>query len=311
MMIAPKKSELIDIADLDCIYLSYQEPQKENIWIQVSNLIPWAKRVDGIQGFDAAHKAAASQSETERFILIDGDTVPYQHFFSQQLAIPEYLKKHVFRWKSVNYINGLMYGNGGISCWTREFALNMQTHELSTRLGQNIEFCHEPHYTSMHNVYGVTYPNGNEISAFRAGFREGVKMCLLNGQRPNMINFEEIAHSKNLDKLKIWHNIGSDVPHGKMAQFGARLGTYMTVLEPDWDYTEIKSYDAIDKFYEEYHISRYDEIGELLENRLGLPIFNYTAEQSKFFKHYYKQTYFPGEIMDTEIDVINKLEGQI
>ena len=65
---------LIDIADLDCIYLSYDEPQKEDFWVKISNDVPWAKRIDGVQGSDAAHKAAAQASETERFILIDGDT---------------------------------------------------------------------------------------------------------------------------------------------------------------------------------------------------------------------------------------------
>ena len=70
----------IDIADLDCIYLSYDEPQKEEFWVKILNMVPWAKRVDGVKGSDAAHKAAADASSTERFILIDGDNLPDEKF---------------------------------------------------------------------------------------------------------------------------------------------------------------------------------------------------------------------------------------
>ncbi len=63
----------VDIADLDCIYLSYDEPQREEFWIKIRNMVPWARRVDGVLGSDAAHKAAAQASSTDRFILIDGD----------------------------------------------------------------------------------------------------------------------------------------------------------------------------------------------------------------------------------------------
>ena len=80
---------LVDVADLDCIYLSYDEPQKEEFWIEIQNLVPWAKRIDGVEGSDAAHKAAAAASDTERFILIDGDNIPDANFFDLQLDIPK------------------------------------------------------------------------------------------------------------------------------------------------------------------------------------------------------------------------------
>jgi len=63
----------VEIRDLDVIYLTYDEPQREEFWLKIVNAIPWAKRVDGVYGSDAAHKAAANASETERFIIIDGD----------------------------------------------------------------------------------------------------------------------------------------------------------------------------------------------------------------------------------------------
>ena len=40
--------EKIEICDLDVIYLSYDEPKKEEFWIKIQNMVPWAKRVDGV-----------------------------------------------------------------------------------------------------------------------------------------------------------------------------------------------------------------------------------------------------------------------
>jgi hypothetical protein len=91
----------IDVADLDCIYLTYDEPQKEEFWVKIRNMVPWAKRVDGVKGSDAAHKAAAAASDTERFILIDGDNMPYPEFFNQTLTFPTaHYERAVFRWNN-------------------------------------------------------------------------------------------------------------------------------------------------------------------------------------------------------------------
>jgi hypothetical protein len=40
----------IDIAELDCVYLTYDEPQKEEFWVKIRNMVPWAKRIDGVKG---------------------------------------------------------------------------------------------------------------------------------------------------------------------------------------------------------------------------------------------------------------------
>ena len=142
----------IDVADLDCIYLTYDEPDREENWLLIKNMVPWATRVDGIKGSDAAHKAAADASNTERFVLIDGDNLPTAEFFNQTLTFstPEW-EQAVFRWRARNHINGLMYGNGGLSSWTREFVQNMRTHEATDgRIETEVEFCFDPMYWPMH-----------------------------------------------------------------------------------------------------------------------------------------------------------------
>jgi len=101
--------DIIDVADLDCIYLSYDEPQKEEFWLKVKHMVPWAKRVDNVKGSDAAHKAAGEASDTERFILIDGDNMPEESFFNSQLDFTdkdEKFRQAQFRCKAINSING-------------------------------------------------------------------------------------------------------------------------------------------------------------------------------------------------------------
>jgi hypothetical protein len=190
----------IDIADLDVVYLSYDEPQKEEFWVKIRNLVPWAVRVDGIKGSDAAHKAAAAASTTERFILIDGDNLPDAEFFNQTLEFPnEQYDQAVYRWRARNHVNGLMYGNGGLSSWTKTFINNMRTHENTDgRAETEVEFCFDPLYWAMHDCYSTTYPNGDARHAWRAGFREGVKMCLNRGTKPSLKEFKNSVHQRNL-----------------------------------------------------------------------------------------------------------------
>ena len=191
----------IDIADLDCIYLTYDEPDKEKFWVDIKNIVPWVKRVDGVKGSDSAHKAAASASDTERFILIDGDNMPNEGFFDLSLELPNNeWEQAVFRWKARNHINGLTYGNGGISSWTRTFVNNMRTHENTDGQSETeVEFCFDPLYWAMYDCYSTTYPNATPFQAWRAGFREGVKMCLNRGKKPNITEFKQQVHHRNLD----------------------------------------------------------------------------------------------------------------
>ena len=286
--------EIVDVADLDCIYLTYDEPKKEETWIKIQNMVPWAKRVDGVKGSDAAHKAAAAASETERFILVDGDNIPDPGFFNLQLTLDDTNRDCVFRWKARNDINGLRYGNGGMSCWTREFVKTMQTHEATDGLEANdVEFCFYSNYWAMNDCYSTTYPNATPFQAWRAGFREGVKMCLDRGHRPTITEFETRVHSRNYDNLCIWQSIGADTEHGFWAIYGARLGTYYAMLR-DWDYRLVQDFDTLANLWTSFSQDGTDScisLGDTLRTRLGLPIVDMGAAESQFFKQHYKSNF--------------------
>lgn len=302
----------LDVADLDCIYLTYDEPQKEEFWVKIKNMVPWAKRVDGVKGSDAAHKAAAEASDTERFILIDGDNLPNPEFFNQTLTFetPEW-ERAVFRWRARNHINGLMYGNGGISSWTREFVRNMRTHENTDgRQETQVEFCFDPLYWPMYDCWSTTHPNGSPFQAWRAGFREGVKMCLDRGRRPTVSEFRDRVQQRNLDNLTIWHNVGADVEHGEWAMAGARQGTYMTMLT-NWDHKQVQDFDALKSLFkaDADPAQIISQTNDPLREQLDLPMNFLFPEQSRFFKHHYRNNWQNLGVMVREIDVIRQQEG--
>lgn len=290
----PKDTGTLDIADLDCVFLTYDEPRRDENWAKIKHMVPWARRVHGVKGSDAAHKAAAAASTTDRFVLIDGDNIPDAEFFDQQLVITKDNHDCVFRWKARNIINGLRYGNGGISCWPKSFVEHMQTHENTDGRAETlVEFCFDPKYWSMHDCYSTTYPNATPFQAWRAGFREGVKMCLDRGTRPALPEFQKRVHNRNMDHLTIWHSVGADVDNGFWAIYGARLGTQMTMLS-DWDYTKVQDFSELEQMWTVYQNHGPDEctdIGNTLRTRLGLDIVDLDPEPSAFFKKHYRSNF--------------------
>jgi hypothetical protein len=294
-------TQLIDIADLDVVYLTYDEPNKEATWIKIQNMVPWAQRVDGIKGSDAAHKAAADASSTDRFVLIDGDNIPDTEFFNLQLALDDTNKDCVFRWKARNTINGLMYGNGGLSCWTKEFVYAMKTHENTDGSEANdVEFCFYPNYWAMHDCYSTTYPNATPFQAWRAGFREGVKMTLHDGLRVPAAEIKERVWWHNLHRLRMWSTVGSHIENGNYAIHGARLGQWMTNCT-DWNYIDVRDFEILKDIYHDYAkpyedakgeglVEEIKSLGEKIKLELGFDYPYLSPAQSQYTVDLYNET---------------------
>ena len=279
----------VDITELDTIYLSYDEEQADRFWAIIKTEIPWAKRVHGVKGSDAAHKACAELSTTDRFILIDGDNLPDWRFFNLTLRLTPNNANNVFRWRAINSINNLSYGNGGLSSWTREFARTMKTHESSDGDDKTaIEFCYNPDYWAMYDCYSTTYPDASPKQAWRAGFREGVKLSLDQGSRIPKSEFTTRVEAGNMRHLRTWASVGRDVENGIWAILGARMGINRAMLT-DWDISNVQDFDYLNDMWED-SVSKYDpeyEARELLEDinwMLELDIPEMEADVSRLFK---------------------------
>jgi hypothetical protein len=286
------------IIDYDIIYLSYDEPNAEKNFADLLTKAPWAKRVHGVEGSDAAHKACAALSETDRFITVDGDNIIRPRFLQQELIIPagSDLEKSVISWCGKNEINGLMYGNGGLKCWPKEYVINMRTHENADadNVAAQVDFCWDLQYIQQNSCYSDVHNNATAHQAWRAGFREGVKMALDNGAKPSKEQFLK-GHWKNLHRLWIWLMVGADVENGDWAILGARAGLFMTMCT-EWNYVQVRDFKHLNDLWDtsfadiedvEYESNLY---GIKLINELEIPIAETPlgAQQSKFFKTVYQ-----------------------
>ena len=82
------------VLDYDIIYLSYDEPNAEKNYADLCKKIPWAKRVHGVKGSDAAHKACAELSESDRFITVDGDNIINPDFLTKSFNLDDHEDGH-------------------------------------------------------------------------------------------------------------------------------------------------------------------------------------------------------------------------
>ena len=290
------------IIDYDIIYLSYDEPNAEKNYADLLTKAPWAKRVHGVEGSDAAHKACAALSETDRFITVDGDNIIRPGFLEQEIDIPvgSDLEKSVISWCGKNEINDLMYGNGGLKCWPKEYVLNMRTHENADvdNTHAQVDFCWDLQYLQQTSCYSDVHNNATAQQAWRAGFREGVKLALDRGERVSKVDFLQKTHWRCLHMLYVWTMIGADAKNGDWAILGARAGLYKTMCT-DWDYIQVRDFEYLNNLWKDQFVAFegheiYDKsckYTNLLVSELGIPIDDpLSAGQSKFFKAVHQHT---------------------
>ena len=281
-------ADKVRISDLDFVYISFKEPNKEQNWADLKNKVPWAKRVDGVVGFDSAHKAAAELAETDFFISVDGDNIIDERFLLETLDWTKTKKKAVHRWRARNNINGLVYGNGGLVGWDKQTCLTMKTHENAETEENKIDFCWGVPHENLHNCYSTTVINATQQQAFVAGYREGVKMSTEKGKHISPDEFNKIWHT-NLRILSTWCTIGADVDNGKFAMLGARMGSFYTVVDHknnDFDVSDLEGMaDYFQSTVKPDHIdSELEMFGNSLRQQLDMPIAEYDEEESRFYR---------------------------
>jgi hypothetical protein len=225
----------------DVVFLSYDEPNAEENYQHLLSLKPKAKRIDGVKGSDAAHKAVADIVKTDRVIIVDGDNKITTNFFRFNV----YTKPHfdwtdyVFSYSSFNPVNNNCYGNGGIKCWPVHLLKEMRTHEA----GDSVDFQLDK-YLELNRIGSETIINQSPQQAFRAGFRDGMKL-LDSGEK----DFEKMDW-RNRERLYNWMHLGSDVKNGLWAIYGARLGAFL--LLRGYDIRVLNDFSQLDEIFEVY-----------------------------------------------------------
>jgi hypothetical protein len=326
-------SNIMPITEFDVVFISYDEPNADQNYQDLLEKCPWALRSHGVWGSDAAHKAAAALVNTERFITIDADNIVHSDFFNVELDMDQIGDNDVISWAGKNAVNGLVYGNGGIKCWPVHVVNAMRTHEAAPQNDTHaqVDFCWNINYVQMNNIYCDVANNGSPYQAYRAGFREGCKMSLEDGDIVDKRALKKI-HRKNYQRMLVWMSIGEDITNGLWAVYGSRLGCYMTNLDRDsWDWRDVRDFEWHTKFWTEtvmpqfadpegelcpatgyqYNVEKLKSetvrLGRILQDELDLEISDMDDKASKFFKEVYVN---PSRMapMVREEDVIGNIE---
>lgn len=234
-----KTEDGIRLDNFDIFFISYDEPNAEINWAHLQEITNnKSKRIHYVKGFDKVHKLCAKSSTTQRLVIVDGDSWVNSKVLEFVLDDSNH-KKACFSFKSINAINSLEYGNGGIKVWDKQTLLNSNTHELS----DSTDFCWDIQYYQIDCISGTTVQNASPYQAWRAGYREGVKMTYLNGKPTcDWQTDRKKIWKGNLSKLSIWCTVGRDVENGIWAMLGARQGLY-EILSSEIYSTYINDYN--------------------------------------------------------------------
>jgi hypothetical protein len=193
----------------DIVFISYAEPNADENYNALIKKFPRANRVHGINGIHQAHIAAAKLAKTELFYVVDGDAVIIDTF-NFDYIVPQYEKGHVHVWRSVNPVNGLEYGYGGVKLLPRikTLEMNVDTADMTTSISNN--------FKAMPTVSNITAFNTDPFNSWKSAFRECVKLSskLIDRQEDNETQI----------RLDQWCSIGSDLNAIAGATAGRKYG---------------------------------------------------------------------------------------
>ena len=198
----------------DIVFISYKEPNAEenfNDLYERFNTVTLfgdrVKRVKDVKGIHNAHVAAANKVSTSYFYIVDGDAVIVDDFnFDYTTDDKDFV--HVYR--SINPINDLIYGYGGVKLFPTNLTKNMNTTttDMTTSISKNFKIINE--------VANITAFNTDPFNTWKSAFRECAKL-----------SSKTIRRQKNEEtesRLKTWTTVGYDRPFGEYAMAGATAG---------------------------------------------------------------------------------------
>jgi hypothetical protein len=209
--IEKKQYEIVasKLKSYDIVFISYNEPNADENFEKLKSRFPRAKRVHGIKGIHNAHKAAAEIVETNMFYVVDGDAEIVDDF-NFDYEVSRYERDIVFIWQSINPINDLIYGYGGVKLLPRDLTLSMNTDtvDMTMSISDRIKV--------IETVSNKTRFDTDEFSTWKSAFRESVKLS----SRP----IDETYDEQTDFRLQTWCSKGSDRKFGIYAIDGAKAG---------------------------------------------------------------------------------------
>ena len=188
----------------DIVFISYNEPDADDNFSRLKERFPLAKRVHGVKGIHQAHIAAAKKCFTKMFWAVDADAV-ILNSFNFDHTVSEWDLDVVHVWRSLNPINSLSYGYGGVKLLPKQLTINMDTN--TTDMTMNIS----SKFRAMPEISNITAFNTDAYSTWRSAFRECCKLAVINNE-------------ESLSRLEAWCQLNDSAPYGFYAYSGALAG---------------------------------------------------------------------------------------
>jgi hypothetical protein len=227
---------------LDVVFISYDEPNADENWNKLLELVPYAIRVHGVKGIAAAHKSAAASVTTSHFFCVDADNVVDETFNFEKIIDFQKNDKRIHVWGCKNSVNGLAYGYGGIKL----FPANQVNHSAE----HTVDFCtsvaseNDRGFRFHEQIASTTCFNTTSFGAWKSGFRECAK---LSSQTITNDYTEE-----TMSRLKIWMSTGLDAQYGDFTIAGARAGALYGIINKNDVYklSMINDFDFCRKYFD-------------------------------------------------------------
>lgn len=254
---------IFKLTDYTVVFLSYDEPNADANYLRLLSCCPQALRVHGIKGSDTAHKEVAKLAKTDNVVIVDGDNYLKPNFFSNRFEFNDNvdLSKSVVSFSAYNITNGCQYGNGGVKVWPVSLLNSMQTHENSDTVSVDFDL---DNYLQLNTTGSDIIITASPLQAWRAGFREGVKLCMMNGT--TVKNLDDMDW-RNFERLYRWCHVGSDQTNGLWAILGARYGCYYALNQGTETLKKICDFDVLNKMFKNIELYKDDLEHEC--NRMG------------------------------------------
>jgi len=193
----------------DIIFISYNEPQADENFSRLKARFPYAQRVQGIKGIHQAHIAAAKKAFTKMFWVVDADA-QILDTFNFDHVVSEYDLENVHVWRSINPINDLEYGYGGVKLLPKSLTQNMDVSkpDMTTSISSL--------FKAMPEISNITAFNVDAFNTWKSAFRECVKLASKTIDRQDDVDTNY--------RLNVWCTRGIDRPFGRQAIEGAVQG---------------------------------------------------------------------------------------
>jgi hypothetical protein len=180
----------------DIIFISYNEPNADENFAKLKSRFPYAQRVHGVKGIHQAHIAAAKKSFTKMFWVVDGDAEIVDTFNFDYVA-DAWSQECVHVWRSINPVNGLEYGYGGVKLLPKALTAKMDITkpDMTTSIS--------PLFKAIDEVSNVTKFNTDPFNSWKSAFRECVKLS------SKIIDRQD--DTETVLRLNRWCTVGSDL----------------------------------------------------------------------------------------------------